>query len=355
MASTELTRKPPDQSAAANRESPSAVEGGATGPADEASQNHVVAWLKKYAVFLAPVVLLAIIGLQLPSVMSANGLRSLLVLAAVLGIAAVGQTWAIMIGGIDLSIPAVIGMGCVVVTVLTLNGVSFGTVLAIVLGLSVLVGVVNGVLASLLAIHPLVITLGTGSIITGAVLLVTGGNTGGLVPEFVTASVSPVTPTWFIPLPPAVMLWILICVVVILVERRTSFGKRLFALGANAKAARYALVRGWEVRVGVYVASAVCASVAGILLAGFSGAAAADIGLPYMFQTLTAVVVGGTSLLGGRGSYARTIAGVLLTTEFTMLLIGYSVSPSLQQVFLGIAILILIAIYGRDRHVAQQL
>lgn len=318
-------------------------------------KDRVLGWAKNYLVFIAPVILLLIIGIQLPSVFSANGLKSLLVLAAVLGIAAVGQTWAIIIGGIDLSIPAVIGLANVVVAVMTLNGVPFGVIVLVLLGFSVLIGVVNGILTSLLSIHPLVITLGIGSIITGAVLLATGGNTGGLVPEFITAAVSPVTATWFIPLPPAVVLWIAISAVVILVERRTNFGMKLFALGANGKAARYALVRPWQIRIGVYVASALCASAAGVLLAGFSGMAAADIGLPYMFQTLTAVVVGGTSLLGGRGTYGRTIAGVLLTTEFTMLMIGFSVGPSLQQVFLGLAILILIAIYGRDRHVAQRL
>jgi ribose transport system permease protein len=171
----------------------------------------------------------------------------------------------------------------------------------------------------------------------------------------VTASVSPVSSTWLIPLPASVLLWIAISATVLLVEKRTTFGIKLFALGANPKAAEYALVRPRLIRIGVYVSSAICASVAGVLLAGFSGAAAADIGVPYMFQTITAVVVGGTSLLGGRGGYGRTIAGVLLTTEFTILLIGFSVGSNLQQVFLGVAILVLIIIYGRDRHVALRL
>lgn len=310
---------------------------------------------RKYLLYATPIVLLLIVGLQMPSVFTLNGLNSLLILAAILGIASVGQTWAILIGGIDLSIPATMGMACVVVTVMTLNGHSFGSVIVVMLVLTAAIGIFNGVLASLLAIHPLVITLGTGAIITGSVLLWTGGNTGGLVPEFITAAVSPITPTWFIPIPPVVILWIVICALVILIERRTSFGLKLFALGANPLAARYALVKPWVIRVGVYSASAFFAGVAGILLAGFSGGASAGIGEPYMFQTITAVVVGGTSLLGGRGGYDRTIVGVLLTTEFTMLLVGFSVDPSLQQVFLGLAILVLIAIYGRDRFVAHRL
>ncbi|MEU9889679.1 ABC transporter permease [Sphaerisporangium sp. NPDC051011] len=308
-----------------------------------------------YFVYFAPVVLLLLIGLKLPSVMTSQGLLSLMILSAVLGIAAVGQTWAIIIAGIDLSIPAVIGLACVVVTVRTLAGASFLSIVLWLVAFSLVVGVINGTLTSLLKVHPLVITLGVGAIVTGAVLLATGGNTGGLVPDFVTSAVSPIGKTGFIPLPPAVSIWIAISVLVLVIERRTSFGRRLFALGSNPRAAGYALIRATVVRIGVYTASALCASIAGVLLAGFSGAAAADIGVPYMFKTLMAVVVGGTSLLGGRGSYSRTIAGVLLTTEFTMLLIGFSIDASLQQVFLGVAILILIAIYGRDRHVAQRL
>ncbi|EYT51663.1 ABC transporter permease [Leucobacter sp. UCD-THU] len=306
-------------------------------------------------VFIAPVVMMAVIGIQMPSVLTVTGITSLLVLAAILGIASVGQTWAIITGGIDLSIPAVIGLACVAVAKLTASGVPFGTILLLLLGLSIVIGLVHGVLSSVLPIHPLIITLGTGSIITGGVLWATGGRTGGVIPQFITDAVSPVASTGPIPVPAAILLWAVIAVVAILLQSRTAFGLQMYALGANSTAASYALVRPWLVRSVVYTLSAVFAAMTGILLAGFSGTASADIGVPYMFQTLTAVVVGGTSLLGGRGGYGRTIAGVLLTTQFTMLLIGFGVSSNLQQVFLGLVILVLIAIYGRDRHIANRL
>jgi ribose transport system permease protein len=309
----------------------------------------------RYGLFVVPVILLLIVAIPLPSVLSVGGLTSLLILASVLGIASIGQTWAIVLGGIDLSIPAVIGMGCVAVTTLTAQGMPFAATAGVIAVVAILVGVVNGVLTSMLAVHPLVITIGVGSIVTGAVLIATNGNTGGTVPPFITSAVSPIGTTLFLPIPLSIVLWAALGVVVILIEKRTVFGRQLFAVGSNLTAARYALARPWLIRTGVYVASALCAAIAGVLLAGFSGSAAVDIGDPYMFQTLTAVVVGGTSLLGGRGGYARTIVGVLVTSEFTMLLIGFSVGPSLQQVFLGIAILILIILYGRDRHVAQRL
>jgi ribose transport system permease protein len=127
------------------------------------------------------------------------------------------------------------------------------------------------------------------------------------------------------------------------------------ALGSNRIAARLALVRPFAVRICVYVLSAGCGCLAGALLGGFSGGASVNIGNPYLFSTITAVVVGGTALLGGRGTYGRTISGVLVTTEFTTLLVGRGIGANLQQVLLGLAILVLITIYGRDRHVAQRI
>ncbi|WP_193608685.1 ABC transporter permease [Nocardioides lijunqiniae] len=306
-------------------------------------------------VYLSPVAMFVILTLTTPGVLSTTGVMSLLVLASVLGLAAVGQTWAVMIGGIDLSIPATIGMANVLVTTLYAEGWGFGRIVLLVAVVSIAIGAANGLLSSLFGLHPLVVTLGMASLVTGSVLVATDGNTGGDVPGFVTDAVSPVGSLWGIGVPAAVVLWLLTLAVVLAVERRTVFGRRLYALGSNERAARLALVRPVVVRVVVYSVGALCASAAGLLLAGFSGGASVSIGDPYLFSTITAVVVGGTSLLGGAGTYARTVAGVLVTTMFTTLLVGLEIGPNMQQVMLGIAILLLITVYGRDRHVAQRL
>ena len=306
-------------------------------------------------VYLTPVVMFAILASTTSGVLSRTGIMSLLVLAAVLGLASIGQTWAVMIGGIDLSIPATIGMANVALTTLYARGWSFGWIVVLVLVVAVLIGAANGLLSSLFGLHPLVVTLGMASLVTGVVLVTTGGNTGGDVPGFITDAVSPVGSTFGVPIPAAVVVWVVVSAVVLLVERRTVFGRHVYALGANEKAARLALVRPALVRIGVYAASAVFAALAGLLLGGFSGGASMDIGNPYLFSTITAVVVGGTSLLGGAGSYGRSVAGVLVTTMFTTLLVGLKVGANMQQVLLGVAILLLITVYGRDRHVAQRL
>jgi ribose transport system permease protein len=316
--------------------------------------------LRRYAaspalVYVVALVLLFLIALRLPGILTPIGILSLLVLAAVLGIAAVGQTLTVVVGGIDISIPAVIGMADVLLAYLTANGWPFPAVVVLVLGVAAIIGALNGLISSALNLHPLVVTLATGSIVSGGVLEATHGRPGGIVPAFVSAAVSPIGTTWILPLPAAVVLWIAVGVLIIVVEHRTVIGRRIYALGANSLAARLALIRPAEVRAITYALSAVCAAVAGLLLGGFSGGASPDVGSPYLFSTVTAVVVGGTSLLGGRGGYGRTIAGVLITTEITTLLIGLGLAPSMQQALLGVVILALIAFYGREQPVAAQI
>ena len=104
-----------------------------------------------------------------------------------------------------------------------------------------------------------------------------------------------------------------------------------------------------------FAVSAGCAAIAGILLAGFSGGADANVGQPYLFQTVAAVVVGGTALLGGSGSYGRTFAGTLLITELATFLIGLGFSERIQQMMLGLLIILLVALYGRESHVRSQI
>ncbi len=316
--------------------------------------------LRRYAsspalVYVVAVALLLLIAVRLPGILSPIGILSLLVLAAVLGIAAVGQTLTVVLGGIDISIPAVIGMADVLLAFLTTNHWPFPAVVLLILAVAAVIGALNGLISSALNLHPLVVTLATGSIVSGGVLEATHGRPGGSVPAFVSAAVSPIGKTWIIPLPAAIVLWILVSVLIIVIAHRSVIGRRMYAVGANSLAARLALIRPAEVRAITYALSAMCAAVAGILLGGFSGGASADVGSSYLFSTVTAVVVGGTSLLGGRGGYGRTIAGVLITTEITTLLIGLGFTPSMQQALLGAVILVLIVFYGREPRVAAQI
>jgi ribose transport system permease protein len=102
--------------------------------------------------------------------------------------------------------------------------------------------------------------------------------------------------------------------------------------------------------IATFALSAFFAALAGVLLLGFTGSAYGDVGQPYLFQTIAAVVVGGASLIGGRGSYLGTLAGALALTEINTLLIGLGLQPSMVQAALGAVIIVLVSIYGREPH-----
>ena len=289
--------------------------------------------------------------LLIPGYSSEFSIRAMLVLACLLAVACVGQTLTIILGGIDLSIPFVIGFANVVAAQLYGDGTNFVLVCLIVGVLSLAIGALNGALAAGLRIHPLIVTLGIGTIIQGSVLVWTKGFPSGSAPEAVTKFVSIGGSVGPIPVPWLVPSFVVLSALIILVLNRTPYGRRLFALGANPKAAALALVDPLRMWMITYALSALFAAVAGVLLLGFTGSAYGDVGQPYLFQTIAAVVIGGTALVGGRGSFLGTVAGAVVLTEINTLLIGLGLQPSMVQAALGLVILLLVSLYGREAHV----
>jgi ribose transport system permease protein len=286
---------------------------------------------------------------------SHSSILSLLVLSSFLGIASLGQTFCVIIGGVDLSIPAVMGLADVVVTQLYGEHWSFWVAAAVILGIAAAIGAANALISLALNVNPLVITLGTGLIIEGGVLTWNHQAVSGTVPTWLSSAVEVIDKTGPIPLPGIVVAWIVITVLVILFQRFTRLGREIYATGANARAARLAYVRTTWVWVVAFMSSAVFGAVAGIFLAGFSGAADSTVGQPYLFETITAIVVGGTSLLGGRGGYGRTVVGTIVIIQLTTILLGKGASSAMQEALLGLLVILLVALYGREPAVAARL
>lgn len=282
---------------------------------------------------------------------AAFSVRSMLVLATLLAVASVGQTLVIILGGIDLSIPFVIGFANVVAAQLYGQGVNFALVAVLVLVLAGLIGAANGALSAALAIHPLIVTLGIGTAVQGAVLLWTAGFPSGSAPDAVTQFVSIGGHAGPLPVPWLVPGFAVLALLIMLVLGRTPFGRRLYALGSNPSAAPFALISPVRMWTAAYAASACFAALAGVLLLGFTGSAYGDVGQPYLFQTIAAVVVGGTTLVGGRGGLLGTIAGALVLTEINTLLIGMGLTPPVVEAALGLVIIALVSLYGREAHV----
>ncbi len=281
-------------------------------------------------------------------------IRSVFALTAILGIAAAGQTIAVVMGGIDLSIPALMTLTAVAINEFTGRGWPIVPVLVLIAVVCVGVGALNGLLSALFRVHPLIITLGVGFMVSGLLLAWTQGKPEGSVPEFITDAAAAASTMGPIPLPPVVAVWAAVAVLTIVMARRTGFGRRVYAYGSSPRAAEYALVRPRRIWVGVFAFSGFTAFVAGVMLAGFTGYGDLSVGEPYLFNTVAAVVLGGTSLLGGRGGYGRTIAGALMLTLAQLLLVSQGVEQSVQQVALGVLIVVFVAFYGRDLHVRDR-
>lgn len=288
----------------------------------------------------------------IPGYSAPFAVRAMLVLASLLAVASIGQTLVVIMGGIDLSIPFVIGFANVVAAQLYGDGWNFFLVCGLVGVLAIIIGGLNGLISRSLDIQPLIVTLGIGMVVQGLVLLWTAGFPSGSAPQAVSSFVSIGGSAGPLPVPWLVPSLVVLTALVVLVLERTPYGRRLYALGSNPGAAPLALIDPIRIWVITYAASAFFAAVAGVLLLGFTGSAYGDVGQPYLFQTIAAVVVGGAALVGGRGSYLGTIAGVLVLTEINTLLIGLGFQPSAVQAALGLIIVLLVSLYGRERHVS---
>jgi ribose transport system permease protein len=283
--------------------------------------------------------------------------RSMLLLGAFLGLASVGQTLCALLGALDLSIPFVIGASNIGSIWLMTKGVPPVAAVAIILAVGALVGLLNGVLSLRLQNQALIVTLGTGFAVVGGTQIITsigsqyGGNVAGEVPEWLRNLASLNGETFGLGIPPVIILWLLLAAGVVLLMRSTWFGRSLYALGGNRSAARLALISEPRRWIAAYVISGFFAALTGLVLLGFSGGGFAGVGDPYLFLTVAAVAVGGTSLLGGRGGYGSTVLGVLVLTVLTSLLVGWGLDNNAQQVVLGLLIVPIVGIYARAPHV----
>jgi len=222
--------------------------------------------------------------------------------------------------------------------------------LAAALGVGALIGLANGIGVTALGIPPLVMTLGMTGIVQGLVLVVTQGQLVGKAPPFLSQYVSsPLVG----PLPGIVFIWALVGVGMWLLLERTRYGKELFGVGVNRVTSHLSGVRVPWVVVATYTLSGVLSAFGGVMLLGFTQNVFLNLGSPFLFPSVAAVVVGGTMLAGGKGSYWGTMAGALVLTLLTSLLTASQLPEAIRQMILGVTLLVLITAYGRQRSLRQ--
>lgn len=285
----------------------------------------------------ALLIVLALVGeIVTRGFLTPSHIDELIITGAFIAFVALGQTFAILSGGIDLSIPWVLNSSAVLLT-LWAKGSSvrmIWLVPVLIVG-GGLIGLVNGVGVAFLRIPPIIMTLGMSSIVEGGLLLYTNGGSGGNAPS---ADVYLATHRWGA-FPVIALLWIAILVIATVVLSSTSFGRRLYAVGLNSRVAFFAGVNVKIVTVTVYVVSGVAASIAGLALAGYVGESYLGMGDPYLFASVAAVAIGGASILGGTGNYVGTTAGALALAVLAALLPILGLPQAALEIVYGCVIL----------------
>jgi len=261
------------------------------------------------------------------------------------GICAAGMMLVILLGHIDLSIPWTLTAAAMVATAV---GGPMAIPAALAVGLAV--GLLNGFGVAYLRIPSMIFTLGVDTVLRGLMV----AQTGGFAPQdAATPLMLVLAKSKVLGIPVAIFVWAAVSVVIVLLLTRTTFGKSIYAIGTRERAAFLSGIRTKSVIVGAFVLSALCASVAGVLLTGYSAKAYQGMGNAYLLPAIAAVVLGGTHILGGRGRYAGTLVGVILIVLLNSVLSIMQMPEAFRQIIYGVVIIGMLLVYGRGDRVTS--
>lgn len=299
--------------------------------------------------FIAAIILFAVGQLVHPGFAGINSIESVLIVASFVGFVAAGQTFVVLIGGIDLSVPWVLNGAAIllVTTSLGQNHLALYSIL-LTLGMGLGVGLVNGLGVALLAVPPVVMTLGMNGVMQGLALGLSEGMTCPTCASYAPPFVQSLVHGTLLGIPTDLLFWLAVTLLVTFVLSYTTFGRRTYAVGNNPMASYLAGINVRMVTVVLYMLSGMFAALAGIILVGFGGQASLGMGDPYLFQSIAAVVIGGVYILGGRGSYLGTAAGAASLVTLVTVLMTVNMPEYGRSIIYGVVILILLLLYGRE-------
>ena len=295
------------------------------------------------------ILLLLLVGsLYSPNFLSPEYLLQQLKVGAFLGVIATGMMLVILLGQIDLSVPWAVTMGAMMASAATAYG-PVGEILAIPFGIlcGVGLGLVNGVGVAYLRIPSMIVTLAVNAVAQGLMVAYTGGfspqDTASPAMRYLAAG------NLILGVPNAVLVWIVVGLLAVFVLTRTTFGRSVYGIGNRESAAYLSGVPTQRIVMIAFALSGGLAAFGGVLLAGYAGKAAQSMGDAYLLPAIAAVVLGGTSILGGRGNYLGTIAGVILITLLQSILSVMQIAEFGRQIIYGVIIVGMLLIYGRER------
>ncbi|WP_445681199.1 ABC transporter permease [Radicibacter daui] len=304
---------------------------------------------QKLLAFASLIVLVIGFSLASPNFFQVDNILSILQATSVNGVLAVGVTMVIITGGIDLSIGTMMTF-CAVVSGMVLTWLGLPLILGVIAGMAAgaACGLVSGTLIAKAKIPPFIATLGMMLVLKGLSLILTGtkpiyfNNTDGYTDISQGSLIGDLLPVF--PLPNGVLILFIVAAIVAWVLSRTVLGRYTFALGSNEEAVRLSGVNTDAWKMGIYALAGSICGIAGILISSRLNSAQPALGLGYELEAIAAVVIGGTSLSGGRGTVLGTLIGALIMSVLTNGLRILSVAPEWQTVVTGV--IIIAAVYA---------
>ncbi len=296
----------------------------------------------RYGVYVSLAVLMLVALVITPDVYNPQSLALNLRQASQLGLVAIGQTLVLLVAGLDLSVGGVIVLANVIIAEVS-NGDNARLPVAILAALALggLVGLSNGLLITRRNVPPFVATLGVLVLVSGATVAYTQGIPSGFVPDglnVVNQSIGP--------LPVPFILWLVFNLIFAFLLARTSWGRRVYAVGSNREAARLSGVRIDLIRISVYILCSLMAVVAGVVLSGYIGYVDRYLGRGFDLDSIAAAIVGGAAFTGGRGSLLGTMAGVLIVQLLGSMTLVLGMNLQVQLIVKGLVIVAAVALYS---------
>jgi ribose transport system permease protein len=260
-----------------------------------------------------------------------------------LGIVAAGMMLVILLGHIDLSVPWTLTAAA-----MTATAVGGSAAIPVGIGVGLVVGLVNGLGVAYLRVPSMIFTLGVNAVLRGLMV----AHTGGFAPQTAATSAMQYLAVQRIAgVPVALLVWLAVSALVVVILRRTTFGRAIYAIGNRERAAYLSGINTNAVITLAFAISGMAAGLAGVLLAGYSNKAYQGMGDAYMLPAIAAVVIGGTNILGGRGRYLGTFIGVILIVLLNSVLSIMQMPESGRQIIYGSVIIAMLLVYGRSSKV----
>ena len=299
------------------------------------------------------VALLLVGSLYSSNFLSAEYLLLQLQIASVLGIVATGAMLVILLGGIDLSVPWTVTMGGVMSAAAAGWWGATGEWIAIPFGIAcgAALGLVNGIGVAWLRVPSMIFTLGINAVAQGLIVV----QTGGFAPQDRATPAMHLIATGrsLLGIPNALLVWLAVGLATMFLLQQTTLGRAIYGVGNRERAAYLSGIATRRVVVLCFTLAGACSAAAGVLLTGYSTKAYQAMGDAYLLPAIAAVVLGGTHILGGRGSYLGTVVGVMLITLLQSILSVMQIPEMGRQVTYGVVIVAMLLVYGRGRRLSD--